>query len=240
MSAYILRTRGMSKQYGGTYALDNVSIEIKRGQVYGLIGLNGSGKTTFMRCIMGLIALSAGEVELFGTTDKKELQKNRRRIGQCIESPAIHPNRTAKQNLHIQQLIAGISDKPAIGRTLDVVGLSDVADKKSKHFSYGMKQRLALAVALVTNPEFLILDEPANGLDPKGIIETRNLIRHINHEMGVTLLVSSHMLDELSQVATHYGIIDKGKIIKQFSAAELAAVTTKRLDEYFMGLLEEA
>ncbi|MCL2605621.1 MAG: ATP-binding cassette domain-containing protein [Defluviitaleaceae bacterium] len=229
----------MSKKYGGTYALDDINIEIKRGQVYGLIGLNGSGKTTFMRGIMGLIALNAGEVELFGKTGRKKLQRERCRIGQCIETPALHPNRTAKQNLRIQQLIAGITDNTAINKTLDMVGLSDVAGKKTKHFSYGMKQRLALAVALVTHPEFLILDEPANGLDPKGIIETRNLIRRINCEMGVTVLVSSHMLDELSQVATHYGIIDKGKIIKQFSAEELAAATTKRLDEYFMDLLEE-
>ena len=133
MSDYVLRTNAVSKKYGNIYALENVSLSIKRGQVYGLIGLNGSGKTTFMRGIMGLISLNSGEVELFGETKKAALNKNRRRIGQCIETPALHPDRTAAQNLHIQQLLAGVYDKNIITKTLEVVGLTDTANKKAKH-----------------------------------------------------------------------------------------------------------
>ncbi|CAM4496776.1 ABC-2 type transport system ATP-binding protein [Paenibacillus endophyticus] len=222
MSEYVLRTRDISKKYGGAYAINNVSIEIKRGQIYGLIGLNGAGKTSFMRVVCGLVSPSSGELELFGQTGEKELQRGRRRIGQSIETPAIYPNLTAVQNLEIQRIISGVPDKNAITKTLEIVGLADTGNKKAKNFSLGMRQRLALAIALIPNPEFLILDEPANGLDPRGIIETRELLRRLARERGLTLLVSSHLLDELAQVATHYGIIDKGRLIKQLSADELA------------------
>ncbi|MGO4546381.1 ATP-binding cassette domain-containing protein [Paenibacillus sp. 2TAB23] len=222
MSDFVLRTRDLSKKYGNAYAVNNVSIEIKRGQIYGLIGLNGAGKTSFMRVVCGLVSPSSGELELFGQTGVNALQRGRRRIGQSIETPAIYPNLTAVQNLEIQRIISGVPDKGAITKTLDIVGLADTGNKKAKNFSLGMRQRLALAIALIPNPEFLILDEPANGLDPKGIIETRELLRRLARERGLTLLVSSHLLDELAQVATHYGIIDKGRLIKQLSAEELA------------------
>ena len=229
MGEYVLRTRDISKKYGEAYALENVSIEIKRGQIYGLIGLNGAGKTTFMRAVAGLVSFTGGEVELFEQTSERALQRGRRRIGQSIETPAIYPNMTAEQNLEIQRIIGGVPDKDAVKKTLEVVGLADTGKKKAKNFSLGMKQRLALAIALITNPEFLILDEPANGLDPKGIIEIRELMRRLAHERGLTLLVSSHLLDELAQVATHYGIIDRGKLIKQLSAEELALETRQHI-----------
>jgi len=222
MSEYVLRTRDISKKYGDAYAIKNVSVEIKRGQIYGLIGLNGAGKTTFMRSVGGLISITGGEVELFGQTGEKALQRGRRLIGQIIETPALYPNMTAEQNLKLQCILAGVPDKGVIKQTLDLVGLADTGKKKARNFSLGMKQRLALAIALITNPEFLILDEPANGLDPMGIIEIRELMRRLAQERGLTLLVSSHLLDELAQVATHYGIIDRGSLVKQLSAEELA------------------
>ena len=221
MSSYVLRTQNISKKYGNTYAVANVNIEIKQGQVYGLIGLNGAGKSTFMRVVTGLITPTDGIVELFGQTGESALQNCRQQISQSIETPAIYPDMTAEQNLEIQRIVGGIADKTIVKKTLNLVGLFDAGNKKTKNFSLGMKQRLALAIALITNPEFLILDEPANGLDPKGIIEIRELIRRLAVENGLTLLVSSHLLDELAQVATHYGILHKGKLVKQLSAEEL-------------------
>lgn len=221
MSDYVLRTKEISKKYGDNYAIKNVSVEIKRGQIYGLIGLNGAGKTTFMRSVVGLISLTGGEVELFGQTGEQALQRGRRRIGQIIETPAVYPNMSAEQNLTIQCILAGVPDKGVIKQTLDLVGLAETGKKKANNFSLGMKQRLALAMAMITNPEFLILDEPVNGLDPMGIIEIRELMRRLARDRGLTLLVSSHLLDELAQVATHYGIIDRGTLVKQLSAEEL-------------------
>lgn len=229
MSEYVLRTRNISKKYSDAYAIENVSVDIKRGQIYGLIGLNGAGKTTFMRAVTGLVSLTGGEIELFGQTGERELRRGRRRIGQIIETPAIYPNMTAEQNLEIQRIIGGVPEKGSVKKALEVVGLADTGKKKAKNFSLGMKQRLALAIALITNPEFLILDEPSNGLDPKGIIEIRELMRHLAQDRGLTLLVSSHLLDELAQVATHYGIIHEGRLVKQFSAEELALETKRHI-----------
>jgi ABC-2 type transport system ATP-binding protein len=175
-----------------------------------------------MRAVTGLISLSGGELELFGKNGYANLQEARRKIGQSIESPALYPNATAEQNLEIQRIISNTSDKGNVKRILKLIGLDDTGRKKAKDFSLGMKQRLALALALISNPEFIILDEPINGLDPKGIIEIRELIRRLAHDQGITLLISSHFLDELSQIATHYGIIDKGRLIKQLSVEELA------------------
>jgi ABC-2 type transport system ATP-binding protein len=222
MSEYVLRTRAVSKKYGGAYALQDVSVEIKRGQIYGLIGLNGAGKTTFMRAITGLVSLTGGEVELFGQSGAEALRRGRRQIGQSIETPALYPGMTAEQNLEIQRVVGGVPGKAGIKNALETVGLADTGKKKVRNFSLGMKQRLALAIALITNPEFLILDEPANGLDPKGIIEIRELMVRLAQSRGIALLVSSHLLDELAQTATHFGIIDKGKLVRQLSAKELS------------------
>jgi ABC-2 type transport system ATP-binding protein len=222
MNDYVLRTKGVCKKYGDTYALQDVNIEIRRGQIYGLIGQNGAGKTTLMRAVTGLISVSGGEIELFGQGGKRNLQAQRRRIGQSIETPALYPNVTAAECLEIQCIISGAKDKSIIKNALGTVGLAGTGKKKVKDFSMGMKQRLALAKSLVVNPEFIILDEPVNGLDPKGIIEMRELMRRLTQDRGITIMLSSHLLDELSQVATHYGIIDKGRLIRQLSAEELA------------------
>ena len=214
----VLKATGITKKYGAAKALDKVSIEIKRGMIYGLIGENGAGKSTFMRTIMGLISIDEGSIELFGTTD---LQAARRRMGQSIETPALYPELTARDNLRIQAANGGVSDRE-IEDLLKMMRLENTGKKKAKNFSLGMRQRLAIANALITNPEFLILDEPTNGMDPEGMAEMREIIQRLVKERGITVLLSSHLLDELSQIATHYGILHEGHLIKELSKEELA------------------
>ncbi|OTO54517.1 ATP-binding cassette domain-containing protein [Enterococcus faecium] len=214
----VLKATGITKKYGAAKALDKVSIEIKRGMIYGLIGENGAGKSTFMRTIMGLISIDEGSIELFGTTD---LQAARRRMGQSIETPALYPELTARDNLRIQAANGGVSDRE-IEDLLKMMRLENTGKKKAKNFSLGMRQRLAIANALITNPEFLILDEPTNGMDPAGMAEMRKIIQRLVKERGITVLLSSHLLDELSQIATHYGILHEGHLIKELSKEELA------------------
>ncbi|HBL3390446.1 ATP-binding cassette domain-containing protein [Enterococcus faecium] len=214
----VLKATGITKKYGAAKALDKVSIEIKRGMIYGLIGENGAGKSTFMRTIMGLISIDEGSIELFGTT---ELQAARRRMGQSIETPALYPELTARDNLRIQAANGGVSDRE-IEDLLKMMRLENTGKKKAKNFSLGMRQRLAIANALITNPEFLILDEPTNGMDPAGMAEMREIIQRLVKERGITVLLSSHLLDELSQIATHYGILHEGHLIKELSKEELA------------------
>lgn len=222
MSDVVLATRGLSKSYSGAFAIQDIDVEIRRGQIYGLIGLNGAGKTTFMRIVTGLVFASHGELELFGRRGSAGLQQGRRRTGQSIETPAIYPHLTAAENVELQRILGGVRDKALTRRTLELVGLADTGNKPARNFSLGMKQRLGLAIALIPDPEFLILDEPANGLDPQGIIEMRDLMRRLAVERGITLLVSSHQLDELARVATHYGILHQGKLVRQLSAQDLA------------------
>ena len=214
----VLKATGITKKYGAAKALDKVSIEIKRGMIYGFIGENGAGKSTFMRTIMGLISIDEGSIELFGTTD---LQAARRRMGQSIETPALYPELTARDNLRIQAANGGVSDRE-IEDLLKMMRLENTGKKKAKNFSLGMRQRLAIANALITNPEFLILDEPTNGMDPAGMAEMREIIQRLVKERGITVLLSSHLLDELSQIATHYGILHEGHLIKELSKEELA------------------
>ena len=214
----VLKATGITKKYGAAKALDKVSIEIKRGMIYGLIGENGAGKSTFMRTIMCLISIDEGSIELFGTTD---LQAARRRMGQSIETPALYPELTARDNLRIQAANGGVSDRE-IEDLLKMMRLENTGKKKAKNFSLGMRQRLAIANVLITNPEFLILDEPTNGMDPAGMAEMREIIQRLVKERGITVLLSSHLLDELSQIATHYGILHEGHLIKELSKEELA------------------
>ena len=214
----VLKATGITKKYGAAKALDKVSIEIKRGMIYGLIGENGAGKSTFMRTIMCLISIDEGSIELFGTTD---LQAARRRMGQSIETPALYPELTARDNLRIQAANGGVSDRE-IEDLLKMMRLENTGKKKAKNFSLGMRQRLAIANALITNPEFLILDEPTNGMDPAGMAEMREIIQRLVKERSITVLLSSHLLDELSQIATHYGILHEGHLIKELSKEELA------------------
>jgi ABC-2 type transport system ATP-binding protein len=229
MSETILKATNISKLYGKHKALDKVSIEIKRGMIYGLIGENGAGKSTFMRAIMGLITLDSGQIELFGETTMKGLQQARRRMGQSIEMPALYPELTARQNLQVQAANGGVSERE-IDDLLNLMSLTDTGRKKAKNFSLGMRQRLAIASTLITNPEFLILDEPTNGLDPSGIVEMREIIHRLVRDRGITVLLSSHLLDELSQVANHYGILHDGKLINELSQEELAVVTRRYIE----------
>ncbi|KAF1302324.1 MULTISPECIES: ATP-binding cassette domain-containing protein [Enterococcus] len=220
MQELVLKTTNITKKYQGIKALDNVSIAIKRGAIYGLIGENGAGKSTFMRAIMDLIAIDEGEIELFGRTDKQGLQQARRQMGQSIESPALYPELTAMENLQVQAANGGVGVSQ-ISDLLTLLHLQNTGKKKVKNFSLGMRQRLAIAMALITNPEFLILDEPTNGLDPSGIVEIREIIQQLVTEKGITVLLSSHLLNELAEIATDYGILHKGRLIKELTKEEL-------------------
>lgn len=215
---YILRTNTVSKKYTNYYAVDKVSISIKKGEIYGLIGKNGAGKSTLMKMIAGLIEPSEGSIEPFGNFVP---QTERYRIGCVIESPALYAELTAKQNLEVFRKAYGLSSKESVQQILKQVGLSQYENKIVKKFSLGMKQRLAIGVALLGNPDFLILDEPINGLDPTGIQDMRNFLLKLNREEHITIMISSHILGELSKIATKYGIIKNGKLIEEITAKEL-------------------
>lgn len=230
MSKHVLEIKNLSKKYKNTLALDNVNISIKKGDIYGFIGENGAGKTTLIRMITGLGFPNKGQINLFGESDLTEVNIQRKRIGCIIESPALYQNMTAKQNLEIIKTQRGIPESNCIKEVLKIVNLEDTGKKKVKNFSLGMKQRLALAIALLGDPEFLILDEPVNGLDPSGIVEFRNLLKKLNKERGITILISSHLLNELNQLATCYGFIHKGKIVEQITAKELDERCTKHIN----------
>jgi len=221
MGEYVLRTKSIYKKYGKSLALDNINIEIKKGEIYGFIGQNGAGKTTLLRVVTGLTIPTKGTVELFGQSSEKGLVKSIKRVGAVVESPALFPNMSAYENLELHRLQKGIPDKKCIDRTLKLVGLENTGRKKVVNFSLGMKQRLGIAIALLSDPEFLILDEPTNGLDPMGIVELRQLIKRLNREREMTVLISSHILSELHQLATRYGIIHKGRLLEEISASEL-------------------
>ncbi|MBO5224608.1 MAG: ATP-binding cassette domain-containing protein [Clostridia bacterium] len=221
---YILKTVNLSKKYKNKLVLDKVNISVKRGDVYGFVGENGSGKTTVIRLVCGLINSSGGGVELFGVKDTDPaISAQRKKIGAVVETPSIYLNMSAVDNLKMQYDILGLKNPDKIAEVLEEVGLSYlINDKKhAGNFSLGMRQRLGIAMALLCEPELLILDEPMNGLDPTGIVEMRELILKLNREKNVTFLISSHILTELSLVATTYGIISKGKLITEISAQEL-------------------
>lgn len=221
MKEIVFQAKDLCKEYNGNKALDNMNIEIRKGEIYGFIGENGAGKTTTIRMLTGLAKPTSGSMELFGKSNHKDLQQVRRNIGCIIESPAIYPDMTAVQNLEVQRIQRGIKDKKCIQEVLEIVDLTNTGKRKSKDFSLGMRQRLGLAIALLGEPEFLILDEPTNGLDPMGIVEMRNLLKRLNQEKNKTILISSHILSELHQMATCFGIIHKGKMMEQLTAAEL-------------------
>lgn len=221
MNTVILEAQGLTKQYKQTLALDHVDLKIEKGKIYGFIGQNGAGKTTFLRLVTGLAFPTSGTLALWGEADSKQLQQQRKRMGCMIETPALFPGLTARQNLEVQRIQRGIPDKSVIDQCLQTVGLTGTGKKAVRNFSLGMRQRLGIAAALLNTPEFLILDEPINGLDPAGIVEIRNLLKSLNREYGMTILVSSHILEELYQTASEFILIDKGKIIEELSAAEL-------------------
>ena len=217
----VLKTHNLTKRYGKTVAVDNVSLTVEKGDIFGLIGQNGAGKTTLMRLVTALTHPDSGSIELFGKTDADDLDTSRKRLGSVIETPALYPNLTALENLEYYRIQRGIPDKTIGTKLLEQVDLTDTGKKKYRNFSMGMKQRLGLALALLSSPDFLILDEPTNGLDPTGIIEVRDLMTRLN-EQGITLLVSSHILTELAQIATKYAIIHHGKLVREFSQEELS------------------
>lgn len=214
---YVLQTNNLTKTYAGKCVVDHVNMNIKRGDIYGFVGKNGAGKTTLIRMVAGLALPTQGDIKLFGS---KELSEQRRRIGTTIENPALYPHMTARQNLEYYVRLYGIPEKDVIDNLLKLVGLENTNKKKSKNFSLGMKQRLAIAIALLGNPDFLMLDEPTNGLDPFGIKEMRELLLELNKK-GITILISSHILGELSKIATAYGIINNGVLVDEFNKNEL-------------------
>ena len=235
MDETILKVCNLSKTYGANKALDNVSFEIKKGRIYGFIGENGAGKTTAIRAITGLSSIERGTIELFGMNDKQGLETARRKMGCLVERPILDLHKTASENLKNQQLLYGNNDTDMIDKLLSRVGLGDVKNKKAKDFSLGMKQRLGIAMALINEPELLILDEPVNGLDPVGMFEVRELLLSLCKDDGITIVISSHILAELCQLATDYIMISHGQIIKTLTKDELDKAGS--LEEYYMRLL---
>lgn len=217
----ILKINNLSKKYNHHKVLNNLNMTIKKGAIYGLVGRNGAGKTTLIRIITGLQSPTNGYYELFNISSKtKKITEFRKDVGAIIERPSLIENMTAKENLIEQLKLVGIHQFNNVNNLLELVGLSNANKKQVKNFSLGMRQRMGIAVALCSKPKFIILDEPINGLDPEGIIDIRKLIQKLNKEQGITFLISSHYLDELSKIATDYGFINKGQIIKEISAKE--------------------
>lgn len=225
---YVLQTNALRKNYKDFKALSGLSMNVPKGAIYGFVGKNGAGKTTLIRLICGLQEPTSGDYVLYGrkNTDR-EIVKSRRRMGAVVETPSIYLDMTAEDNLKQQYRILGLPSFDGLTDILKLVGLGNTGKKKAKNFSLGMRQRLGIAIALVGDPDFLVLDEPANGLDPQGIIEIRELIIKLNREHQITVLISSHILDELSRLATHYGFIDSGRMVKEISAEELEAACRK-------------
>ncbi|MBC5687887.1 ABC transporter ATP-binding protein [Mediterraneibacter sp. NSJ-55] len=229
MNEYLLSTYNLTKQFGHKKAVDQVSIHIKRGAIYGFIGRNGAGKTTFLKMISGLAQPTGGEIEMFGYKGK-DLKNVRSRVSCLIESPGLYGNMSAYDNLLVKCKLFGISGKTYIPEILRTVGLSDTGKKKVKHFSLGMKQRLGIGLALVGEPDLLVLDEPINGLDPQGIAEVRDTIIQLQEERNMTILISSHILEELSKIATHYGIIHNGSLLQELTREELWKRCSERIE----------
>lgn len=225
---YVLKTNALSKKYRDFKALNGLSMNVPKGAIYGFVGKNGAGKTTLIRLICGLQEPTTGSYTLYGrkNTDR-EIVKSRRRMGAVVETPSIYSDMTAVDNLKQQYRILGLPSFDGLTDILKLVGLENTGKKKAKNFSLGMRQRLGIAIALAGDPDFLVLDEPVNGLDPQGIIEMRELILKLNRERQITVLISSHILDELSRLATHYGFIDQGRMVKEISREELETVCRK-------------
>lgn len=225
---YVLKTNGICKYYKNFKALNGLTMNVPKGSIYCFIGRNGAGKTTLIRLVCGLQLPTSGEFELYGVKNSDSaISESRRRMGAVVETPSIYLDMTAEDNLKQQYRILGMPSFDGITELLKLVGLENTGRKKAKNFSLGMRQRLGIAVALCGDPDLLVLDEPINGLDPQGIIEIRELILKLNREQKITVLISSHILDELSRLATHYGFIDSGRIVREMSAEELEAACRK-------------
>ena len=221
MKGYILETDRVSKDYSAVRALDQVSIHVKRGEIYGLIGDNGAGKTTLLKALAGCIRPDGGEVRLFGCQGEKELERCRRRMGVMIETPGYFPELSVEKNVEYYRIMKGVPGKERTEQTLRMAGIWEKRKSRGRELSMGMKQRLGLAIAMIGEPEVLVLDEPINGLDPSGIIEFRELLIRLNREKNITILLSSHILAELQQTASVFGFLHKGKLIEEISASAL-------------------
>lgn len=226
---YVLKTNNLCKHYKDFKALNGLTMSVPKGSIYGFVGRNGAGKTTLIRLICGLQFPTSGDFEIYGVKNSESTMASRRRMGAVVETPSFYPEMTAVDNLKQQYRLLGMPSFDGISELLKLVGLENTGRKQAKDFSLGMRQRLGIAVALCGNPDFLILDEPINGLDPQGIIDIRELILKLNKEQNITVLISSHILDELSRLATHYGFIDSGVIVREISAEELEAACRKCL-----------
>lgn len=227
---YVLTTSALSKHYKHFKALNGLTMHVPKGAIYGFVGKNGAGKTTLIRLVCGLQKPTSGGFMLYGVNHtENKIHDVRRRIGAVVETPSIYLNMTAEENLREQYYVLGLPSMDGIPELLELVGISGTGKKKAKNFSLGMRQRLGIAVALCGDPDFLVLDEPVNGLDPQGIVEMRELILRLNKERGITVLISSHILDELSRLATHYGFINNGRLVKEISAEELEKACRKCL-----------
>ena len=222
---YVIETKNLTKRYPNKTAANNVNMHVKKGDIYGFIGKNGAGKTTTMKMILGLANPTSGQVLINGNSN---LINERKKIGSLIEAPGLFKNKTAYENLKQFSLICGGNDKE-IKEILEIVGLSNTGSRKAGNFSLGMRQRLGIGIALLGNPEILILDEPINGLDPEGIKDVRDTLIKLNKEKGVTLIISSHLLDELAKITTRYGIINEGELVEEISSEELLKKTSKSL-----------
>lgn len=225
---YVLQTNRLTKKYKNFQALNGLTMHVPKGAIYGFVGKNGAGKTTLIRLICGLQTPTSGDFALYGIeNNSRNIVKSRRRMGAVVETPSIYLDMSAEENLKQQYMILGLPSYDGLEELLKLVGLENTGKKKAKHFSLGMKQRLGIAIALVGDPDFIVLDEPVNGLDPQGIVEMRELLLKLNREHQITILISSHILDELSRLATHYGIIDSGRMVKELSVEELESACRK-------------
>ncbi|MGF0034370.1 ABC transporter ATP-binding protein [Bariatricus sp. SGI.154] len=221
MNEYVAETKNLTKYYHDTCALNQANISIKRGEIYGLVGDNGAGKSTFLKLLSGQIHPTSGDLTLFGQHMPQKLMQARSRMGVLIENPGFYPQLTIEQNMEYYRIQKGVPGKDSVEEALKITGLLHIRKKRCKGLSLGMKQRLGLAIALLGVPEFLLLDEPINGLDPSGILEMRNLLLKLNEEKNITILISSHILSELEQIATVYGFLKNGYLLQQITAEQL-------------------
>lgn len=226
---YLLTTNSLTKRYGNQRAVNAVNIHVRKGDIYGLIGRNGAGKTTILKMLSGLAAPTDGDFTLFGESGKKAYACLSR-VGALIESPGLYPNMSAAENLRLKCLAMGVRQNGTVNELLKTVGLENAGRKRVRNFSLGMKQRLGIALALVGSPDLVILDEPINGLDPQGIAEIRETVSELNKKKNITFIISSHILEELSKIATVYGIINDGIIVEELTAAELTAKCSEHIE----------
>ncbi|MDU4694729.1 MULTISPECIES: ABC transporter ATP-binding protein [Paenibacillus] len=225
----IIRTNHLTKRYGSRTVVDDVSITVKKGEIYGFLGLNGAGKTTTIRCLLGMMKPTSGEVYLFGQRLAKGGEALWKRVGYLVETPAAYPSFTVRENLKLFAKLRGLQEQEAVEAVMDKLNLNDHADTQARHLSLGNAQKLGLAKAMLHQPDILILDEPTNALDPAGIVEVRELLRNLAEREGVTVFISSHILEEISKIATRIGIIHRGALLQELSADEFEQLRQKRL-----------